>query len=383
MRKILLALTLSALLAAAPLGTARASSDTFPATVTDISDRAYRPAVMQLLDHAKRSIVISMYAVSIGSQCNNALQSMVDRLFAARKRGVSVTLYLNNCFRSSERSSGNLVENPLLDKLRAAGCTVILLPSNRKLHDKLIIVDSKYIIEGSTNWSLAALFHNFESATLTRSPDLAEVKLLRLANLPTEETAKSGERQKRVPSELYLEGLPAELTVPAAFVEDKRYLNLMLRHVDNRGISLYLLLLAHSQKKGQKDLSIDVESMGLSLGMPETWDNLSLRRQTLNALTKLDTMYGLAKVQLFHGRNAAVKLIDMPGKTFTVATRDLELADGEPLSARVKWFILVKAYLAANGEDIGSMSNRSLGKRFGVDRYMIGDARKDLEKKEK
>ena len=38
-----------------------------PAQVRDISDRAYEPAVIGLLDGAKESIVISMYNISLGA----------------------------------------------------------------------------------------------------------------------------------------------------------------------------------------------------------------------------------------------------------------------------------------------------------------------------
>lgn len=381
MRKLILALTLLALLALPLPLSAGTTTDSFPATVTDISDRAYRPAVMQLLDNAKQSIVISMYIVSLGTEGNNPMKLMIDRLFAARERGVSVTIYLNTHFRDTECSQLNLIKNPLLEKLRAAGCTIVLLPANRMVHDKLIIVDSAYIVEGSTNWSLSALMSNFESATLTNSPDLASVKLRRMSNLPIAAMPGRDTKQKPIGSAFYLEGLPAELAAPAAFIEDKRCLSLMLRHVDNRAISLYCLILAYSQKKGQKDLCIDIESMGLSLGMPETWGSISIRRQTLRALKKLDNVYGLAKVKLFHGKDAAVTLVDLPGKTFTVATMDLGLGDEQSISARVRWFVLAKAYLASNGENIDSMTDYALAKRFGITRVTIRDARHYLENK--
>jgi len=41
------------------------SADDFVSSkVKDISDRSYEPAVIQLLDNAKNSIVISMYSIS-------------------------------------------------------------------------------------------------------------------------------------------------------------------------------------------------------------------------------------------------------------------------------------------------------------------------------
>ncbi len=39
------------------------SGEFFPAKVKDISDRNYEPSVIELLDNAKESIVISMYII--------------------------------------------------------------------------------------------------------------------------------------------------------------------------------------------------------------------------------------------------------------------------------------------------------------------------------
>ena len=41
------------------------ADDTIPARVTDLSDRKYKPALIQLLNNAKEAIVISMYRVKI------------------------------------------------------------------------------------------------------------------------------------------------------------------------------------------------------------------------------------------------------------------------------------------------------------------------------
>ncbi|MGB2961069.1 MAG: hypothetical protein WBC52_01500, partial [Candidatus Omnitrophota bacterium] len=48
----------------APVALTPASqAETHPAQVRDISDRAYEPAVLDLIDNAKESIVISMYMI--------------------------------------------------------------------------------------------------------------------------------------------------------------------------------------------------------------------------------------------------------------------------------------------------------------------------------
>ena len=130
-------------------------ADDFPASsVKDISDRNYEEAVIRLLDGATVSIVISMYNISMGTKTNNPVKLLLNDLLEARTRGVTVTLYLNTRFRGIGKGGAFFIENPAFKKLKDAGCVIHLMPSNRTLHDKLIVVDSRYVVEGSTNWSI-------------------------------------------------------------------------------------------------------------------------------------------------------------------------------------------------------------------------------------
>jgi len=145
-----------------------------------------------------------------------------------------------------------------------AGCVIHLLPSRLRLHDKLIIVDNRFVVEGSTNWSISALKVNFESDTLMDSPELAEIKLSRLKALPLTDEPKKKEVHRR----LYLENLPDSITLPKAVLLNSEYFPKLLTNSDARSMDLYLLLLAHSRITGKQSFFIDIESMALSLDMP-------------------------------------------------------------------------------------------------------------------
>lgn len=54
-----------------------AESEVSSAKVTDISDRKYEKAVIQILDNAKNSIVISMYSISLGKDTNNPVKFLM------------------------------------------------------------------------------------------------------------------------------------------------------------------------------------------------------------------------------------------------------------------------------------------------------------------
>ncbi len=82
---IFLGLMLPGLLVCAP-------ADYYTAKVKDISDRAYEKAVIDLLDHAQKSIVMSMYII-------RPLKSgLVGDLKEALARGVTVEIYHNTKF---------------------------------------------------------------------------------------------------------------------------------------------------------------------------------------------------------------------------------------------------------------------------------------------
>jgi len=151
------------------------------ARVADASDRAYEPAAIRLIDHAERSVAMSMYLVRESEDERHPVNRLLNDLVEAARRGVRVELYLNTRFKGGDPAK--ILETPALNRLRAAGGQVTGLPAHRRLHDKLLIVDERYILEGSTNWSISALMANWESNTLIDSPPLAKQKLRRVRQM--------------------------------------------------------------------------------------------------------------------------------------------------------------------------------------------------------
>jgi len=149
--------------------------------VKDISDRGYEEAVIELIDNAEESVVIGMYHISTQLEANNPVKLLLNDLVEAEERGVEVRIYLNTKF--PDVSYEELVGKDEFKRLQDAGCEVYFIPQGRKLHDKLIIVDRRYVVEASMNWSVIALKNNFESATLIDSPELAKEKIARLERI--------------------------------------------------------------------------------------------------------------------------------------------------------------------------------------------------------
>ncbi len=352
----------------------QASQDLVPAKVKDISDRAYEPAVIELLDGAKESIYISMYIISVTDNERDPVRFLLKDLLEALGRGVEVSLNLNTRFKleSDDEGEGGPIGDPVFDKLKDAGCKIHLMPRHRRLHDKLIIVDGRYVVEGSTNWSTSALKSNNESATLIDSPELAGIKIARIEAFINEPDPD----EDKPPRALYLEGLPDEISVPGRLLLDKGYLSLMVTKKDQRGMDLYLLLLAHSQATGERELFIDLEDMGLSIGIPDTWKEAKIRQHVILPLRRLMNRYKLISAEFYWDKDAWIEMKDTPGESFKIPSSLARPDSG--LSLAAKFLLIVKSYLSAHGEDFNSISGREIARRFKVSHTTVNNALEEL-----
>ena len=115
--------------------------DYHDAQVADISDRSYEPTVIELLDNAKESIIISMYVIK---PTTAPVALLLNDLKEALERGVTVEIYLNTRFKSDDP----LKLTKHFKDLERSGAKIYLASSHHMLHDKLIIIDQRYVIEG-------------------------------------------------------------------------------------------------------------------------------------------------------------------------------------------------------------------------------------------
>ena len=350
-----------------------------PEKITDLSDRKYEQALIDLLDNAKESIVVSMYGISTGAGEKNPVMLLLNDLLEARKRGVGITMYLNTRFRDTDKSEGSFIMSPVFKELKDSGCVIYLIPSSRKLHDKLIIVDSRYVIIGSTNWSNSALRRNFESNTLIDSPRHAGEKLKRLEDVL--KFVKSNTEISGIPD--YLEDLPEGISIPEELLVNKKYFSRMVTGQDKRALDLYLLLLGYSQLTSEDEFFINMEDMALSLGLPGAWSYTALRRQVIRSLKRLRDPYNLISVDFLHGKDVFVKLTDIPGNSFVISSRSIMKRQSPDLTLRLKFLLMIEALFKSKGEDISSITKSDLAKRFNVNKSTIQEAFNDLKKIER
>lgn len=374
MKKFLL-LIISLSLAFSPLAIA-AEGVSYQAHVQNISDRQYEPAVIDLLDNAKESIVISMYIINPSDKGPVAL--LVNDLAEALDRGVTVAIYLNT--KSTYEDTHADRRKALFNMLRGKGANIYEVDRSYRLHDKVIIVDSRYVVEGSTNWSVSALKSNYESNTLIDSPGLAEAKLRRIRELPLQKD------RDRVPEHWRGDIEVSSVEVKVPLIEGEEYFTLMISNQSDNAMDVYLLLLREALNWEPVDsegnaLSFPVELVDLAdkIGLDDKDDpakRLAIRRYLKN----LSEYYGLIDAELHYNRDAWVIIKDLPGDTITIDASFFEPAHLRSLSPEAKYLLLIKALLAERGETLDDYNIHNLAKKFHLSHTTVKNALKELGK---
>ena len=345
-----------------------------PAIVTDISDRAYEPAVVELLDGARESIVMSMYIINVRER--GPVRLLVRDLEEALARGVSVEIYINT--RSGRGIPDSATIDGLLKPVTEKGARVYKVTPDRRLHDKLIIVDSRYVVDGSTNWSVSALKSNYESAVLIESPELAESKLSRLRQLRLE-----GDKNKpRPPPERPkgLERIPegAVIGLSKELLDNPRYFPAMLTDRVERAVDTYLLLLAESARRNEREFYVSLEDLAVSRGMNPALSYTRLRKQMTKELKMLQDRYGLIDVDFTFGEDAWVELNQLPGPTFNVAGDFFRYECLQCLSQPAKFVYLIGALLESEGSSLDAFTAEALCKRFPIHKTTMRKGLREL-----
>ena len=108
-----------------------------------------RDKIISLIENSKSSIDLAMY--------NLSYKKLINSLINASKRGVNVKIYLDEArFKKSDKI------NKILKK---SGIEYKIL--DRKNHLKLLMVDSKFVVFGTANWTKESFEDNYELIFLT------------------------------------------------------------------------------------------------------------------------------------------------------------------------------------------------------------------------
>jgi len=144
---------------------------TFKAKVTPINNREYFPKVLGLIEKSKKSIYAILFCAKYYEKYPSSLSNqLLNSLIKCAKRGVKVEIILDQS--ENESVSKDNIKTAIY--LSRNGVNVYMDSLEKTTHSKVLIVDEKYIVVGSTNWSYYSLKHNNEASVIIESPELAK-----------------------------------------------------------------------------------------------------------------------------------------------------------------------------------------------------------------
>ncbi|UCD70489.1 MAG: hypothetical protein JSW70_05635 [Syntrophobacterales bacterium] len=136
-----------------------------------VLDREYFQITRGLLRHAKKSIQMMMFEASFYAKHPESPSNiLIGELISAQKRGAKVEVILETSDRGDRATERNRLTGKLLSK---EGVEVIYDPLFLTTHAKLIIIDGRISLLGSTNWTYHALTSNHEVGVLIESEEVA------------------------------------------------------------------------------------------------------------------------------------------------------------------------------------------------------------------
>jgi len=143
--------------------------------VIQANNRDYFPVLHDLLDNAQESIKVMVfqaryYLAFPGSSTNVAFLDLVQ----AVERGVDVTLVLDSSGWNKETSELTRLVGELL---KEKGVKVFYDDPNKTTHDKVVLVDGRYLMLGSANWNNWAFNKNNEANILIEDQALYQIYL--------------------------------------------------------------------------------------------------------------------------------------------------------------------------------------------------------------
>jgi phosphatidylserine/phosphatidylglycerophosphate/cardiolipin synthase-like enzyme len=136
-----------------------------------VTDVQYFEVAKKLIHEAKYSIQVMMFEMGYYDKYPNTPSNLlIKELMNATKRGVKVEVILEVKEGEDRTAKRNRHTGKILSE---GGVEVIYDPLFKTTHAKLMVVDGRLTLLGSTNWTYYALTSNNEASVLIRSQELA------------------------------------------------------------------------------------------------------------------------------------------------------------------------------------------------------------------
>jgi len=277
----------------------------YQAEVIDISGSKYFPAVKEAISKAQSSISIAMFTIESSlSREDSKPNQLIGALIEAKKRGVEVEVILdqNVDFVQRRRISDwetKIKSTRAYRRLKDAGIKVFYDEPARYTHAKVVVIDRKTVILGSTNWTESSFDNNIETDVLINSGQLTEEILVYLKTIKIDEKIDE-----------YLDSLGPTVPICWEFMESPALAPEMIEAQDERAFDVYLYLLKNYDGNPQAKLTIFYDTLAKYLGIYEGWNITDYRRQIIKVFKKLEQKYKLIKFEPRYAKEASITLLN-------------------------------------------------------------------------
>ncbi len=141
------------------------SIEQYNTSIIMLPDREYYNVVKKLISHANKSIYIVMYSLKYDPHetiYNDPVNMLLKLLVEAHKKGIEIKILVDDKTNTSYHQT--------IKYLKSHGIEIKLDPRRDiTTHAKILIIDSKWIIIGSHNWTESALWYNNEYSILIKN----------------------------------------------------------------------------------------------------------------------------------------------------------------------------------------------------------------------
>jgi len=142
--------------------------------IIPVDNRNYFSSVYEKLKSAEKSIYVIMFLASYYTRYpDSPTNQLLNTLIEKKKKNIKVEVIL-------DQSNAEYFQHSRTENLKTAsflsqnGITVYFDSPSKTTHAKLLIIDGKYVVIGSTNWSYSAIEKNNETSVIIESEELAK-----------------------------------------------------------------------------------------------------------------------------------------------------------------------------------------------------------------
>lgn len=147
-------------------------ADSRNCAVTLLKNRDYFNALCGKIREARHQIVLAFFLFRTGGHPKSYPEIVLAELRRASRRGVPVTVVLEQDDKSGSTVSRD--NRDAAERLKKAGVEIRFDAPKKTTHVKIAVIDRRYCFIGSHNLTASALKYNNELSVLVDSPDLAD-----------------------------------------------------------------------------------------------------------------------------------------------------------------------------------------------------------------